>query len=225
MLKIEIVTLFPELFAPAIGLSIVGRAVERGLVVVKVHQLLDYCEGSERADDAPYGGGPGMVLRVEPLARALDAILAAAAPRERRGLVLTSPTGRRFEQADATRFAALERLIVVCGHYEGVDERLAAIYPLEELSLGDFILTGGEIPAMAIVDATVRLIEGAIRPESAASESFGRGEELDHPAFTRPPRFRGVEVPPVLLSGDHAKIAAWRREESRKRAARRKGTQ
>jgi tRNA (guanine37-N1)-methyltransferase len=222
MLNIDVVTLFPEIFAPAIGLSIVGRAVERGLISVRMHQLLEFCE-AERADDAPYGGGAGMVLRLEPLARALDAILAASPPEERRGLVLTTPSGKRFSQADATRFAGLDRLVVVCGHYEGVDDRLRALYPLEEVSLGDFILTGGEIPALAVIDATVRLVEGAIRPESLASESFTTGDELDFPSFTRPPRFRGVEVPEVLLSGDHAKIAAWRREESRRRAARRRG--
>jgi len=222
MLNIDVITLFPEMFAPAIGLSIVGRAIERGLVTVRVHQLLEFCE-SERADDAPYGGGPGMVLRLEPLARALDGILAGAPAQERRALVLTTPSGKPFAQPDAMRFAGLDRLVVVCGHYEGVDERLRTLYPLEEISLGDFILTGGEIPALAVLDATVRLVEGAIRPESLASESFTSGDELDFPSFTRPPRFRGVEVPDVLLSGDHAKIAAWRREESRRRAARRRG--
>ncbi|MGH7714991.1 MAG: tRNA (guanosine(37)-N1)-methyltransferase TrmD, partial [Vulcanimicrobiaceae bacterium] len=151
MLNIDVITLFPEMFAPAIGLSIVGRAVERGLIEVRLHHLLEFCE-SERADDTPYGGGAGMVLRLEPLSRALDAILAAALPQERRAMVLTSPTGKRFGQPDALRFAGLDRLVVVCGHYEGVDDRLQALYPLEEISLGDFILTGGEIPALAIVD-------------------------------------------------------------------------
>ncbi|MBV8424715.1 MAG: tRNA (guanosine(37)-N1)-methyltransferase TrmD [Candidatus Eremiobacteraeota bacterium] len=221
MLTIDVITLFPEVFAPAIGLSIVGRALERGLVAVQVHQLLEFCE-AERADDSPYGGGAGMVLRLEPLARALDTILAAAPPGERRSLVLTTPAGKRFAQTDARRFAAVDRLVIVCGHYEGVDERLGELYPLEEISLGDFILTGGEIPALAILDATVRLVEGAIRPESAREESFSQGEELDFPAYTRPPRFRGVDVPEVLLSGDHAKIAAWRREQSRRRAAQRR---
>ncbi|MBV8151293.1 MAG: tRNA (guanosine(37)-N1)-methyltransferase TrmD [Candidatus Eremiobacteraeota bacterium] len=221
-MNVDIITLFPEAFAPQVGLSIVGRAVERGLVAVRLHHLLDFCEGRERADDAPYGGGPGMVMRVEPLARALDAVIDAAPRGERRALVLTSPSGRRFEQADAVRYAGLERLVVLCGHYEGVDERLLALYPLEEISLGDFVLTGGEIPAMAIVDATVRCVEGVIRSESAQAESFWDGATLDHPAYTRPPRFRGVDVPEVLLSGDHAKIAAWRREQSRQRTARRR---
>ncbi|HTX58642.1 MAG TPA: tRNA (guanosine(37)-N1)-methyltransferase TrmD [Verrucomicrobiae bacterium] len=222
MFTIEVLTLFPEVFAPFVGLSIVGRAVDAGIAEIRYHHLLDYLEGKERADDAPFGGGAGMVLRIEPIARALDAILAAAPPGERRAIVLPSPSGRPFAQADARRFAQLDRLIVVCGHYEGIDERLAALYPAEELSLGDFVLTGGEIPALAILDATVRLLAGALRPESLADESF-EGGLLDYPCYTRPPVFRGVAVPEVLLGGDHAKIAAWRREQSRARtAARRK---
>jgi len=218
VLTVDVITLFPEMFAPAIGLSIVGRAIERGFVDVRLHQLLDFCEGSERADDTPYGGGPGMVLRLEPLARALDQILAAAPEGERRTIVLTSPAGTPFSQTVAERFSALERLVLICGHYEGVDERLAQLYPVEPISVGDFILTGGEIPALAILDATVRLVEGTIRPESAAGDQLAA-------AYTRPPRFRGVQVPDVLLSGDHAKISAWRRDEARRRAARRRGTQ
>jgi tRNA (guanine37-N1)-methyltransferase len=219
-LHVDVVTLFPEMFAPVIGLSIVGRAVEDDLVDVRLHHLLDALEPGERADERPYGGGPGMVLRIEPLARALDRILSDAAPAERRRIVLTSASGRQFRHADAAAWAALDRLILICGHYEGVDERLGALYPIEEIALGEFVLTGGEIAAMAFLDATVRLIPGAIDAESAANESWAAGQ-LDHPAFTRPPSFRGVDVPPVLLSGDHGKIAAWRREESRRRAARR----
>jgi tRNA (guanine37-N1)-methyltransferase len=221
-LHVDVVTLFPEMFAPVIGLSIVGRAVERGLIGIRLHHLLDALEPGERADERPYGGGPGMVLRIEPLARVLDGILAAAPRDERRLIVLTSASGRPFRQVDATAWSRLDRLILVCGHYEGVDERLRSLYPLEEVALGEFVLTGGEIAAMAYLDATARLVEGAIDPASAANESWVDGE-LDHPAYTRPPRFRGVDVPAVLLSGDHAKIAAWRREESRRRAAARKG--
>lgn len=216
-MRVDVVSLFPEMFAPVIGLSIVGRAIERGLVDVRVHHLLDALEPGERADARPYGGGPGMVLRIEPLARALDAILAGAAPDERRRIVLTSASGRAFAQSDARAWSELDRLVLICGHYEGVDERLGSIYPIEDISLGEFVLTGGEIAAMALLDATVRLVPGAIDAESAASESFS-GDELDHPSYTRPPTFRGVDVPPVLLSGDHAKIAAWRREQSRARA-------
>jgi tRNA (guanine37-N1)-methyltransferase len=222
LLAIDVVTLFPEVFAPFVGLSIVGRAVESGLVDVRYHHLLDALEGNERADEEPYGGGPGMVLRIEPIARVLDRIIENAPRGERRAIVLPSPSGRLFHQSDAERFAALDRLVIVCGHYEGIDERIVELYPAEELSLGDFVLTGGELPALAFMDATVRLVEGAIRPESAAAESFQAGL-LDHPSYTRPPVFRGVAVPDVLLSGDHARIAQWRREQSRARtAARRK---
>ncbi|MBC5814978.1 MAG: tRNA (guanosine(37)-N1)-methyltransferase TrmD [Candidatus Eremiobacteraeota bacterium] len=215
-MTIDLVTLFPEVFAPFIGLSIVGRAVEAGVIQIRYHHILDALEGRERADDTPYGGGPGMVMRIEPIAKTLDAILAEASAGERRLIVMPSPAGRAFVQADAVRLSGLDRLIIVCGHYEGIDDRLAALYPIEELSLGDFVLTGGEIPALAIMDATARLVEGVVRAESLDAESFTDGV-LDYPAYTRPPRFRGVDVPEVLLSGDHAKIAAWRREASRER--------
>ncbi|MBV8639146.1 MAG: tRNA (guanosine(37)-N1)-methyltransferase TrmD [Candidatus Eremiobacteraeota bacterium] len=222
MFTIDVVTLFPEVFAPFVGLSIVGRAVEAGIANVHYHHLLDALSGSERADDTPYGGGAGMVLRIEPIARTLDAIIAAAPSDERRAIVVPSPAGRPFVQTDAERFAALDRLVIVCGHYEGIDERIADLYDVEELSLGDFVLTGGELPALAFMDATVRLLEGAIAAESAAAESFAGGL-LDYPSYTRPPVFRGVSVPEVLLSGNHAKIAEWRRQQSRARTeARRK---
>ena len=221
MFTIDVVTLFPEVFAPFVGLSIVGRAIDAGIADVRYHHLLDYLEGKERADDSPFGGGPGMVLRIEPIARVLDAILADARPEERRAIVVPSPSGKPFVQADAQRFAGLDRLVIVCGHYEGIDERLAALYPVEEYSLGDFVLTGGEIPGLAVMDATVRLLEGAVRAESLVDESFSDGR-LDYPSYTRPPVFRGVAVPEVLLSGDHAKIAAWRREQSRARTASRR---
>jgi len=223
MLHLDVVTLFPEMFAPVIGLSILGRAIERGLVDIRMHNILDALGPGERADERPYGGGPGMVLRIEPLARVLDGIVAAAPAGERRRIVLTAPSGTPFRHADAQAFASLDRLVLICGHYEGIDERLGAIYPLEAFSLGDFVLTGGEIPAMAFLDATVRQLEGAIDAQSLAAESFVNGEELDHPSYTRPPTFRGVDVPAVLLSGDHAAIAEWRREQSRARAIARKG--
>jgi len=221
LLHVDVISLFPEMFAPVIGLSIVGQAIERGLVEVRVHHLLDALEPGERADARPYGGGPGMVLRIEPLARTLDAILRDAPPGERRRIILTSASGPVFGQADAEAWSALDRLVLICGHYEGVDERLRGLYPVEETSIGEFVLTGGEIAAMALIDATVRLVPGVIDAESAATESW-TGGGLDHPAYTRPPTFRGVDVPPVLLSGDHAKIAEWRREQSRARAAARK---
>ena len=221
MFTIDVVTLFPEVFAPFVGLSIVGRAVESGVANVRYHHLLDALAEGERADDAPFGGGPGMVLRLEPLARIIDAILNEA-PGESRAIVVPAASGARFSQRDAVRWAGLDRLVILCGHYEGIDDRLGRLYPIEERSLGDFVVTGGEIPALAFMDATVRLLAGALRPESLESESF-TGGMLDYPSYTRPASFRGVDVPPVLLSGDHAKIAQWRREESRRRtAARRK---
>lgn len=218
MFEVDVITLFPEVFAPFVGLSIVGRAVEAGIARVRYHHLLDHLGEGERADDAPFGGGPGMVLRIEPIARVLDDVLAGAPPGERHLIVVPSPSGPRFDQRQAERLAGLDRVIFVCGHYEGIDDRLAALYPVQEYSLGDFVLTGGEIPVLAFMDATIRLLPGVIRPESLEMESFSAGM-LDYPSFTRPATFRGVDVPPVLLSGDHAKIAQWRREQSRLRTA------
>ena len=203
MLTIDVITLFPEMFAPAIGLSIVGRAVERGLVAVRMPPPARITVWTPSAPTTPRTAvGPGWCLRLEPLARALDAILAAT-PARRAARTRPDEPGRQALRADGRR--AFRRRwtgwswsadttkgsTIVCG----------ALYPLEEVSLGDFILTGGEIPALAVLDATVRLIEGAIRAESLASESFTEGDDLDHPSFTRPPRFRGVDVPEVLLSG------------------------
>ncbi len=216
MFTIDVVTLFPELFAPFVGLSIVGRAIERGLVAVRYHHLLDELQESARADDAPFGGGAGMVLRIEPIARVLDRIAATAPAGERSAIVVPSPSGRPFAQREAARWAHSDRLVIVCGHYEGIDDRLGRLYPVEEWSLGDFVLTGGEIPALVFMDATVRLVPGVLSAESLDSESFAAGT-LDYPSYTRPASFRGVEVPEVLLSGNHAKIAAWRREQSRLR--------
>ncbi len=222
MLTIDVITLFPEVFAPFVGLSIVGRAVEAGTIEIRYHHLLDALRGNERADDEPFGGGAGMVLRIEPVARILDRIIAEAPPSERRTIAVPTPGGRAFTHTQAARLAQLDRLVLICGHYEGIDERLAELYPIEEFTVGDFVLTGGELAALAILDAAARLVPGVIDPESAKHESFANGL-LDYPSYTRPAVFRGVEVPPVLLSGDHAKIAAWRREQSRARtAARRK---
>lgn len=215
-LRLDVLTLFPEIFAPAIGLSILGRAHERGVVTIAMHHLLDALPGAERADDRPYGGGPGMVLRPEPIAHIIDAILASAAPTERRLVVIPNPAGVPFRHADAVDLATFDRIIFVCGHYEGVDERIAEAYDAREYSLGDFVLTGGEIPTLAFLDAVVRQRAGTLSAASLEIESF-TNDLLDAPVYTRPPSFRGIDVPAVLLSGDHAAIAAWRREESRAR--------
>jgi tRNA (guanine37-N1)-methyltransferase len=217
MFTIDVLTLFPEVFAPFVGLSIIGRAVEAGIVDVRYHHVLDALLGNERADDEPFGGGPGMVMRIEPISRVLDGIINAAPANERRIIAVPTPAGQPFTQAHARRFAtAFDRLVFVCGHYEGIDDRLGSLYPIEEYSLGDFVLTGGELPALAMIDATVRLLEGTVRADSLADESFNGGM-LDYPSFTRPAEFRGISVPDVLLSGNHAAIAAWRREQSRAR--------
>jgi tRNA (guanine37-N1)-methyltransferase len=164
-------------------------------------------------DDAPFGGGPGMVMKAEPFARAVDALRAEAGP-AREAVVLLSPRGRRFDQACARRFAGLERLVLLCGRYEGVDERVAEAVASEELSLGDFVLTGGESAALAVIEATVRLLPGALGDsESAGLDSFEQGL-LDWPHYTRPAEWRGRAVPDVLLSGDHERIRRWRRKEA-----------
>ena len=206
-MRINVVTIFPEFFAP-LALSIPARAAAAGQVTYRVVDLRDYTHDRHRSvDDYPYGGGAGMVMKPEPFFEAVEA-LAVTAP-----IVLTSARGRRFNQADAARFAAGEELTILCGHYKDVDQRVADHLATEELSLGDFVLSGGEPAALAMIDATVRLLPGAMSDhESAFSDSFWeRG--LSAPSYTRPPVFRGHAVPDVLLSGDHARIAEWRRSE------------
>ncbi|HEX3159558.1 MAG TPA: tRNA (guanosine(37)-N1)-methyltransferase TrmD [Gemmatimonadaceae bacterium] len=207
-LTINIVTIFPEFFAAPLALSIPARAAAAGAVVYRVVDLRDHTHDRHRTvDDYPYGGGPGMVMKPGPFFEAVEA-LGARAP-----IVLLSPRGRRFGHADAERFAAGTELTLLCGHYKDVDQRVADHLATEELSLGDFVLSGGEPAALAIVDATVRLLPGAMSDlDSARTDSFyGRG--LSAPSYTRPPVFRDHEVPPVLLSGNHKEIERWRREE------------
>ena len=207
-LPIAIVTIFPEFFAAPLALSIPARAAGAGQVTYNVVDLREYTHDRHRSvDDYPYGGGAGMVMKPEPFFEAVEA-LGASTP-----IVLTSARGRRFAQADAVRFAAGEELTILCGHYKDVDQRVADHLATEELSLGDFVLSGGEPAALAMIDATVRLLPGAMSDhESAFSDSFWeRG--LSAPSYTRPPVFRGHAVPDVLLSGDHARIAEWRRTE------------
>lgn len=211
MLTLEIVTIFPEMLAAPLGAGIVRRAVDRGLVSIRVHDLRDFTEDRHRSvDDAPFGGGPGMVMRPGPFFAAADALL----PEGRSDgdiVCLLSPRGRRFDQATARRYARTQRVVLLCGRYEGVDERVAEHVASEEVSLGDFVLTGGEVAALAVTEATVRLLPGALGDAaSAVEDSFSDGL-LDHPHFTRPARFRGYDVPEVLLSGDHEKIRRWRR--------------
>ena len=209
-MKINVVTIFPEFFA-ALGLSIPARAAGAGLVDYRIIDLRDHTHDRHRTvDDYPYGGGAGMVMKPEPFFEAVDA-LAPTGP-----VILMSARGRRFVQADAIRFAAEPELTFLCGHYKDVDQRVADHLATEELSLGDFVLTGGEPAALAVIDATVRLLPGAMGDqESAYGDSFWeRG--LSAPSYTRPPEFRGFCVPDVLLSGDHGKIARWRITEGKR---------
>jgi tRNA (guanine37-N1)-methyltransferase len=213
MLRVNVVTIFPEFFAGPLSLSIPARAREAGLVEYRVVDLRDYTHDKHRTvDDSPYGGGAGMVMKPEPFFEAVDA-LHAQPP-----IVLLSARGRHFSHADATRFATGAELTLLCGHYKDVDQRVADHLATEELSIGDFILTGGEPAALAVLDATVRLLPGAMSDiESARTDSFFESAGISAPSYTRPPVYRGHEVPEVLLSGDHKRIAEWRRAEAAKR--------
>jgi tRNA (guanine37-N1)-methyltransferase len=215
VLRVTIVTIFPEFFTGPLSLSIPAKAAAAGGVDYRIVDLRDYTHDRHRTvDDYPYGGGPGMVMKPEPFFEAVDALGPAEGP-----VVLLSARGRRFGQADAARFAAGTSLTLLCGHYKDVDQRVADHLATEELSIGDFVLSGGEAAALAVVDATVRLLPGAMSDaESARTDSFYDGG-ISAPSYTRPPVYRGYAVPEVLLSGDHKRIAAWREEEGRRRTA------
>ncbi len=219
--RIDVLTLFPEMFRGPLDASIIGLARERGLLELRVHNLRDWATDRHRvADDTPYGGGAGMVMKVEPIVAALEALRAEAGA-ERGRAILLSPAGCRFDQQAARRLAAEPRLILVCGRYEGVDARVRHFVD-EELSIGDYVLTGGELPAMVVIDAVARLVPGALgAPHSAVEESFA-GHLLEYPQYTRPREFRGLAVPEVLLSGHHAEIARWRRQEALRLTAERR---
>ncbi|MBF0424559.1 MAG: tRNA (guanosine(37)-N1)-methyltransferase TrmD [Magnetococcales bacterium] len=211
MLDVAILTLFPEMFSGVFAASILGRARGRGLLDVRLVQIRDFAGGRQRqVDDTPYGGGPGMVLRADVLDRALTHALVGGPAR----VVMLTPQGAPFDQKAAERLAQEPRLVLVCGHYEGIDERFTDARVDEEISLGDFVLTGGEIAAMAVVDAVARLLPGVLGDAaSAASDSFCHGL-LDHPHYTRPEAWAGRPVPPVLRSGNHGAVAAWRRRQA-----------
>ena len=217
MLRIRIVTIFPEFFTTPLALSIPARAAAAGSVEYQIVDLRAYTHDRHRTvDDYPYGGGPGMVMKPEPFFEAVEGI-GAAPP-----IVLLSPRGRRFAQADAIRYAAGAELTLLCGHYKDVDQRVAEHLATEEISIGDFVLSGGEVAALAIVDAPVRLLPGAMSDhESAYGDSFF-DRELSAPSYTRPPVYRGHGVPEVLLSGDHRRIAEWREDEARRLSRRRR---
>ncbi|HXK12180.1 MAG TPA: tRNA (guanosine(37)-N1)-methyltransferase TrmD [Vicinamibacteria bacterium] len=213
-MRIDVVTIFPRMVEGPLSEGIVQRARERGLVDLRVHDLRDHTDDRHRTvDDAPFGGGPGMVMKAEPVFRAVEAVRRDGRAGSE-AVVLLSPRGRRFDQEAARRLSGLDRLVLLCGRYEGIDERVAAQVATEELSLGDFVLTGGETAALAVIEATVRLLPGALGDEGSAESDSFEGGILDWPHYTRPASWRGSDVPEVLLSGDHGRIRRWRRKEA-----------
>ena len=215
-MRIDVVTLFPELFDLPLRTSVIGRALERGLVDVAVHDLREHGLGRHRSvDDYPYGGGAGMVLRPEPLFAAVEPLREAGST-----VILLDPAGERLTDALARELAAEPRLALMCGRYEGFDER-ARVLADREVTIGDYVLTGGELPALVLIDAVARLLPGVIEAESHESDSFAGGL-LEHPHYTRPESFRGMDVPPLLLSGNHGEVERWRRRESLRRTLQRR---
>jgi tRNA (guanine37-N1)-methyltransferase len=216
VLEIDLITLFPAMIERPLGESIPGRILERGLARIRVHDLREWGLGRHRTvDDAPYGGGAGMVMRPEPIAAAIDAVR-----RSDSLVILLDPAGERFNQARANDLALRPHLVLVCPRYEGVDDRVRDLVDLE-LSIGDYVLTGGELPALVVVDAVIRLLPGAIDEASTAEESFAAGL-LEYPQYTRPPSFEGRDVPAILTSGDHGAVRRWRLRESLRRTLERR---
>jgi tRNA (guanine37-N1)-methyltransferase len=214
-LRINVVTLFPDFFRGPLGLSIPARAAAAGLVTYNLVQLRDFThDRHQTVDDLPYGGGAGMVMKPDPFWEAVESLAPAGADRPKGPILLMSARGRRFGHQDAVRLSLQEEITFLCGHYKDVDHRVAEHLATEELSLGDFIVSGGEIPALAMLDATVRLLPGAISDHESASTDSHYDGTLSAPSYTRPAEYRGHRVPGILLSGDHARIAAWRREQA-----------
>lgn len=213
--RFHVLTLFPDMFVSPFTDSIIGRACVEGLVDIKVYNLRDYAsDHSNNVDDYAFGGGPGMVMKPEPIFKSIDVVRSQPSFSEDTPIILLSPQGRTLTQPDVEQFAKYNDLVLICGHYEGVDERVRQHLATDEVSVGDYVLTGGELAAMVMIDSVARLIPGVVgSPESIQGDSFTIGL-LQHPQYTRPSKFRGWAVPEVLLSGDHAKIAQWRRQES-----------
>lgn len=220
-MRIDVLTLFPEVLQPYWQASILGRAQAAGVVEIHTHQLRDYADNRhQKVDDRPFGGGPGMILACQPVVTAVAAIEALDMRPALR--ILLSPQGRTFNQGTARRLAEHDRLLVICGHYEGFDERIIELLQPEQISLGDFVLSGGEPAALAVVDAVVRLLPGALGNEQGTADESFEGNRLEYPQYTRPRDYRGLSVPDVLLSGNHAEIEAWRRAQSEERTRRRR---
>jgi len=219
-MRVDVFTLFPELFTPYLSTSILGRACQAKLLEVDLHNIRDYATDKHQVtDDEPYGGGGGMVMKPEPIFSAVEAVLGA---KPKLPVVLLTPQGRLFNQAVAQELSRHEQFSLICGRYEGVDERVVEHLASDEISIGDYVLTGGELPALIVIDAVARFIPGVLGdPTGAITDSHASGL-LEHPHYTRPPEFRGWGVPEVLKSGDHAKIEQWRREQSLLRTAKRR---
>ncbi|MBI5874312.1 MAG: tRNA (guanosine(37)-N1)-methyltransferase TrmD [Deltaproteobacteria bacterium] len=227
-MRFDILTIFPDFFESPLKQSILGKAIEKGLVEIGIHNIRDFAaspfiplhegdRGRRTTDDSPYGGGDGMVMKAEPIVMAVESVKAGFNPDAK--VVLTTPQGKKFNQQMAAEFAASNGLVIICGRYEGVDERVKELVVDMEVSVGDYILSGGEAPAMIIIDAVSRLVPGVLgSDESAKDDSFSYGL-LEYPQYTRPESFRGLNVPEVLLSGNHQEIKTWRRLESLKRTA------
>jgi tRNA (guanine37-N1)-methyltransferase len=217
-MKIDVLTLFPEMFAGPLDVSIVGRAREKGLLDLRIIDLRKYTHDAHKTvDDRPFGGGPGMVLKPEPLFEAVEDLAG-----EETRVILTSPAGRVFNQGIARELVTSRHLLIICGSYEGVDERVREALVDDEISIGDYVLTNGGLPAMVMVDAVTRLLPGALgKDESSVDESFS-GPLLEYPQYTRPAEFRGMKVPEMLLSGHHAQIEKWRAKQAQQRTAERR---
>ena len=218
MLRVDVITIFPELFEAFRTTGVLGSGVERGLLALTVHDLRRFTRDRHRTvDDIPYGGGPGMVMKPEPLVEAIEAVAGAKGPERKAHVVLMTPQGRPFTGRRARELAQEEHLVLVCGRYEGVDQRVIELAVDEEVSIGDYVLSGGEVPAMVVIEAVSRFVPGVLgNPESTASESF-ESDRLEGPHYTRPVEFRGLAVPEVLRSGHHGEIARWRRERALER--------
>jgi tRNA (guanine37-N1)-methyltransferase len=213
-MRIDILTLFPQMFGAPFGFGIFKRAIDNGLVSLGLHNIRDYTHDKHHtADDYPYGGGAGMVLRPGPIFEAVEAIKADLEEPDALPVILLSPQGRLFSQEIALELSRLPHLVFICGHYEGVDERVCQHLATDEISIGDYVLTGGEVPTMVVIDAVLRLLPGVLGSEDSPLEDSHAAGLLEYPQYTRPADFRGWKVPEVLLSGNHAEIARWRREQ------------
>ena len=218
LLKIDIISLFPEYFEKTLRFGPIRQAIEKRILKISVWNPRDFAPSPKEVDDYPYGGGSGMIMKPEPFFRAVDDITAEF-PSPKRKIIFMTPQGKVFNQKMANKMAGWEHLIFLCGHYKGVDERVIEALVTDEISIGDYVLTGGELPTLVVVDAVVRLIPGVISDfQSAATDSFQQ-DELDHPHYTRPEEYRGMRVPGILLSGHHEKIEVWRKEQRLKRTA------